>query len=233
MLTTTLMMPPPWARLPVHLRSFTVEQVRHRCADLPLPGMRSLGVDVSEPRHAATLVPIVDLDGEAAVAVTRRAATMTFHRGDWVFPGGRVDDVVDEGLEAAARREASEELGVPPSAIEIIGALDAHGPIVTGFVIHPFVGIIAAGTPLMPDPDEVGDLAVIPLARLLADGSYRTGSALPDHDPGPTAAVGPRRQLRLQTSNELPFFVVRDGDELWGTQGAILYDLLSHLVANR
>ena len=43
--------------------------------------------DVAEPRAAATLVPIVDVDGEAAVVLTKRPATMVHHRGDWVFPG--------------------------------------------------------------------------------------------------------------------------------------------------
>jgi 8-oxo-dGTP pyrophosphatase MutT (NUDIX family) len=188
---------------------------------------------VSAPRHAGVLVPVVDVDGEAAVVCTRRPATMTYHRGDWVFPGGRVDAAVDDNPEAAARREAAEELGVPQSAIEVVGALDAHGPIITGFVMHPFVGIIAPGIALAPDPREVDDVAVVALSRLLADGSYRLGSELPEHQPGPTAAVDAPRDPSAPSRGNLSFFVVRDGEELWGTQGEILYDLLAHLVHER
>jgi ADP-ribose pyrophosphatase YjhB (NUDIX family) len=176
------------------------------------------------------LVPIVEVDGEAAIVVTRRVASMTFHRGDWVFPGGGVEQDVDEVPEAAARREASEELGVPQSSIEIVGAFDVHGPIVTGFVIHPFVGVILPGVPLVPDPREVGEVAVVPLAQLLADGSYRMSSEYPHHEPGPAAAVSQRREPSDGRASEMPFFLVSEGAELWGTQGAILYDVLAHLV---
>jgi 8-oxo-dGTP pyrophosphatase MutT (NUDIX family) len=229
-LVTRFAIPPPWTALPAHRRTFTVEQVRRRCVDLPPPSQRTLGHDVSAPRDAGVLVPIVDLEGEAGVVCTRRPATMTFHRGDWVFPGGRVDAAVDDGPEAAARREAAEELGVPSAAIDVVGALDAHGPIVTGFVLHPFVGIVAAGTVLEPDPHEVDDVAIVPISQLLAPGSYRTDDELPDHEPGPTAAVGVRPAISNRTHGNLSFFVVRDGEELWGTQGEILYDLLAHLV---
>jgi 8-oxo-dGTP pyrophosphatase MutT (NUDIX family) len=176
------------------------------------------------------LVPVVELDGEAAIVCTRRPATMTYHRRDWVFPGGRVDATVDDGPQAAARREAAEELGVPGTAIDVVGALDAHGPIVTGFVLHPFVGILATGTVLRPNPHEVDDVAVVPISRLLAPASYRTDDQLPDHEPGPTAAVDALRDTSNRTRGNLSFFVVRDGEELWGTQGEILYDLLAHLV---
>jgi hypothetical protein len=119
---------------------------------------------------------------------------------------------------------------VPSTAIYVVGALDVHGPIVTGFLIHPFVGILAAGTALAPDPREVDEVAVVTLSRLLADGSYRTGGDLPNHEPGPTATVDTRRDPSTRAHRNLSFFVVRDGDEVWGTQGEILFDLLAYLV---
>jgi hypothetical protein len=119
---------------------------------------------------------------------------------------------------------------VPQSAIEIVGALDVHGPIVTGFVIHPFVGVVAPGVPLIPDPSEVGEVAVLPVAQLLADGNYWMSDEYPHHDPGPAARVNERREPSNRPTSDMPFFAVSETGELWGTQGAILYDLLAHLM---
>jgi 8-oxo-dGTP pyrophosphatase MutT (NUDIX family) len=176
-------------------------------------------------------VPIVDLDGEAAIVATLRPSSMTFHRGDWVFPGGRLDDTVDTSPEDAARREASEELGVPVDAIDVVAGLDLRGPIMTGFLIHPFVGILAPGTVLAPDPREVAAVEIVPLSRLLADGAFRTGSVMPGHDPGPAAETLRRPPDWQPTADSLRFFALPGGDELWGTQGDILFDLLAHLTS--
>src|SRR5439155_26522089 len=69
--------------IPSMQRDITVEQVRGRCTDLPPARRRDLGRDVSEPRDAATLVAITDVGTRAAVVVTRRPSTMTYHRGAW------------------------------------------------------------------------------------------------------------------------------------------------------
>ena len=52
-------------------------------------------------------------------------------------------------------READEELGIPAGRVDIVGQLDTHGPIVTGFVIEVFVGVIDGPAQLVPDPREV------------------------------------------------------------------------------
>jgi 8-oxo-dGTP pyrophosphatase MutT (NUDIX family) len=217
---------PPWGRLEPG-RVFTVADVRRRCESLPIPGRRFLGFEPAEPRVAGTLLPVVEVDGEAALVLTRRPSTMTFHRGDWVFPGGRMDTAVDKGPEDTARRETSEELGIPLDAIEVVGALDVHGPIVTGFVIHPFVGVLAPKTPLAPDPREVEETEIVPLSRLLTKGTYRVGQVAPDHVPGPTTP-GDRVGTGM---GQLQFFRIRDGEDLWGTQAEFLVEFLRHLAA--
>jgi len=210
-----------------------VEDVWQHCLRLPAPRLHSLGNEVVEPREAALLIPIIDLGGQAGVVVTRRPETMTYHRGDWVFPGGSVD-TIDQSIAAAARREVCEELGIPEDRLTVVGQLDSHGPIMTGFIIHAFVGVVVPGTALAPDPHEVAEVLVVPLSTLLDPASLRSGDTMPEHRPGPAAAspfgrpvpVPPRKH-----SGRLLFVRLGPADELWGTQAEILFNLLAHLTA--
>ncbi|MGE0879659.1 MAG: CoA pyrophosphatase [Acidimicrobiia bacterium] len=224
----------PWDGLNAAQRRVTVADVRECALRLPPAGVRPLRHDIplERVRTAATLVPIVDLDGEAAVVVTKRPATMKFHRDDWVMPGGRVDTGVDIDSAAAARRELHEELGVNPQRVDIVGRLDSHGPIVTGFIIDVFIGIVATGTAIRRDPHEVAEALAIPLSRLTEPGCYYEDDQVPDHDTGPVAtrAAVDTNTARMST---LRFFEIRPGELLWGTQGEILFELFTHLYAGR
>ena len=217
----------PWLALPTDRRRLTVAQMCKRCRSLPPPGTVAAAA-VADPLPAALLVPVIDHHGEAAVILTKRPSTMRRHGGDWVFPGGRVDER-DASSVAAARREAYEELGVAPDRLTVVGQLDSHGPIMTGFVIDVFVGTVAGGE-LRPDPDEVADVAVVPLSALMAEGAYYVDTVMPDHDPGPT--VG-RLLDDGEHARELRFFTFRDGELAWGTQANIIYQLLAHLTSPR
>jgi 8-oxo-dGTP pyrophosphatase MutT (NUDIX family) len=175
--------------------TITVADVRAACASLPAPGWQKL-FDLADPRPAALLIPVVDDHGEAAVILTKRSATMPSHRDDWVFPGGRLD-ATDTSHADAARRETAEELGVDPGAIEIVGQLDTRGPIITGYLIETYVGILST-TELAPDPREVAEVASVRLSALL-DAGFRAPIRA-DHDPGPLAGPNPVELHRLSSS---------------------------------
>jgi 8-oxo-dGTP pyrophosphatase MutT (NUDIX family) len=223
---------PPWGLLLEAARRFTLDEVRSLCAQLPPPRVHRIH-DVAQPRAAATLVPVVDIDGEAGVIITKRPATMLHHRGDWVFPGGRVDLDRDTTSSDAARREAEEELGIPAERVEIVGQLDTHGPIVTGFVIDVFVGVIDGTVPLAPDPREVSEVLTVPLSRFMVGASFAIGRLAPEHEPGPSADGAPTPSPRRDVAGGLASFALPNGDLLWGTQGEILFNLLDQLVALR
>jgi 8-oxo-dGTP pyrophosphatase MutT (NUDIX family) len=223
---------PPWALLREAARRFTLDEVRSLCAQLPRPLVHRLH-EVAQPRAAATLVPVVDVDGEAGVIITKRPATMLHHRGDWVFPGGRVDPAHDATSSDAARREAEEELGIPAERVDIVGQLDTHGPIVTGFVIEVFVGVIDGTVPLAPDPREVSEVSTVPLSYFMLGASFAVGRSAPDHEPGPSAGGAPTPSPGRDVAGGLASFALANGDLLWGTQGQILYNLLDQLVTLR
>jgi 8-oxo-dGTP pyrophosphatase MutT (NUDIX family) len=103
-------------------------------------------------REAAVLVPIVTYPERPAVLLTLRAGHLNAHSGQVAFPGGRIEP--GETPEAAALREAAEEVGLDPGIPEIVARLPEHitG---TGFRVTPVVGLVAPPLAIAPDPAEV------------------------------------------------------------------------------
>ena len=132
---------------------------RSRLTSRPLPAWphRAAGL-----KPASVAVCVVQADGVLSLLITRRAATMRNHAGQWALPGGRRDP--GETVEDAARRELLEETGVSVGPEAVLGLLDDY---VTrsGYVMSPVVvwgGLVSPG---MTGPAaEVAQIHVIPLA---------------------------------------------------------------------
>jgi 8-oxo-dGTP pyrophosphatase MutT (NUDIX family) len=95
---------------------------------------------------------VVDDEGPG-ILVTRRAAKLRAHPGQWALPGGRID--ADESVEQAALRELREEVGLSLDADLVLGRLDDYSTR-SGYRITPVVvwagGVVDA---MRPNPDEV------------------------------------------------------------------------------
>ncbi|MDQ3532636.1 MAG: CoA pyrophosphatase [Actinomycetota bacterium] len=115
-------------------------------------------------RAAAVLIPIV-AEPEPTLLFTVRTETLPSHKGQISFPGGSIDPS-DPTSEAAALREAEEELGLGPSAVRILGELDTVLTHVSGYIVSPFVGWIDKHPSLAPNPTEVARVLLVPLAQL-------------------------------------------------------------------
>jgi 8-oxo-dGTP pyrophosphatase MutT (NUDIX family) len=124
------------------------------------------------------LVPIVDrgLENPAGLTVllTVRAPHLKMHSGQVSFPGGRVDPQ-DASAEAAALREAGEEIGLDAGRVELLGRLPDYRT-GTGYLITPVVGILSPPFDLRPDPGEVSEVFEVPLAILLDPANHRLDS---------------------------------------------------------
>ena len=122
---------------------------------------------VSQPGRvvpAAVLVPIVSHPDEPSVLLTLRSPRLSSHAGQVSFPGGRMEP--GETPEAAAVREAAEEVGLDPRLPELIGRLPEHltG---TGYHVTPVVALLPAPLVLTPDPAEVAEAFELPLSTVL------------------------------------------------------------------
>jgi 8-oxo-dGTP pyrophosphatase MutT (NUDIX family) len=103
---------------------------------------------------AAVLVPLLDVDGDPHLVLTRRRSDLRKHAGEIAFPGGR-RDAEDADLSVTALREAEEEIGLPRSQASLLGELPPTSTFVTGYLIHPFVASIPAGLKWAPSESEV------------------------------------------------------------------------------
>ncbi len=121
-------------------------------------------------REAAVLVLLGPTPGREDVDVTllERASTLRHHAGQIAFPGG-ARDPDDVSLEAAALREAQEEIGLNPGAVELIGRLPAVHVAVSSFDVTAVVGSWPGEGALCPcDPAEVAAVHRVPLSVLTA-----------------------------------------------------------------
>jgi 8-oxo-dGTP pyrophosphatase MutT (NUDIX family) len=135
------------------------ESARNLSDGFRLPGREG------EPTPAAVLVPLINRPEGLAVLFTERSADLPDHPGQISFPGGRVEPE-DFDVEAAALREAEEEIGLPRDRVSVLGRL-ADYETVTGYRVAPVVGWIEPPFVVRADPIEVADVFEVPLAFLL------------------------------------------------------------------
>ncbi|HEX2030829.1 MAG TPA: CoA pyrophosphatase [Actinomycetota bacterium] len=160
--------------------------------------------------QAGVLVPVVDLPSPAVV-LTRRSDTVRDHKGEISFPGG-VRHAEDPDLLATALRETEEELGIAPSEVEVIGALPPTETVVTGYVIVPYVGMLAVRPEMRPSAAEIAEVLEIEVALLTKTER---------------AAGGPDPMGRFATW----FQYELDGHVVWGATGRIVHSFLKALRA--
>lgn len=130
-------------------------------------GGRERVVSRDPGRRAAVLLPIFDVDGHPHVLLTKRAETLPLHRGQVSLPGGRWEEE-DGSLTTTALRETHEEVGIPPSAVQVVGLLDDVNTMVTGYIVTPVVGLLPERPVPVPNPAEIGRVMEVPLGVILA-----------------------------------------------------------------
>ncbi|HVX23359.1 MAG TPA: NUDIX domain-containing protein [Acidimicrobiales bacterium] len=87
-------------------------------------------------RTAAVLVLLRDTPTGPRVLLTRRTPDLADYPGQLVFPGGATDPT-DSGPVATALREATEEVGLDPATVHVIGCLPPHVLPESGFLVIP------------------------------------------------------------------------------------------------
>lgn len=159
---------------------------------------------------AAVLVAMVD-GPEPGVLLTKRNERLSHHAGQVSFPGGRIDPH-DASPEAAALREAWEEVGLVPTHVELLGRLAPYAT-GTGFGIVPIVGLLTESVlgELHAEPAEVEEMFVLPLSVV-------------------TDPMAPHRE-RIERRGEWREYWVwpHARHHIWGATAAILVQLAERL----
>jgi 8-oxo-dGTP pyrophosphatase MutT (NUDIX family) len=160
-------------------------------------------------RPAAALLVLYPVDEAATLLLTKRSSGLPQHSGQVSLPGGAVD--AGEEVEAAALREAHEEVGIRPESVTVLGSLTPMHIPVSGFVLHPFVGTVDERPLLAAAPDEVSRIMEVRVTDLL--------------DPG--------RHCRTTYQNDgreydVPYFDL-DGEQVWGATAMILAEFAAVL----
>jgi 8-oxo-dGTP pyrophosphatase MutT (NUDIX family) len=139
----------------------------------PLEGdLAELRDEASIP--AAVLIAITDRAMPGVILTVRREHMRT-HAGQVAFPGGRIDP--GEDAVTAAIREAHEELGLDPDALELVDELEPYRT-VTSYIVTPVIGVVPPDLPLEPHEHEVADWFEAPLDHLLDPANQYQRSAL-------------------------------------------------------
>ncbi len=170
---------------------------------LPRRARRSL----DRPQRAAVLVPIVDDGGPLRLLLTRRTADLPTHAGQVAFPGGLVEAGEEDPIETALR-EAEEEIGLPPGAVEVLGLLDDFPTLSDTIAVTPVAGVLRRVPPLVAREAEVARIFDIPIADLLQRDRWTS------------------RQEARGGGLRLVHYFLHEGETLWGLSARIVLHLL-------
>jgi 8-oxo-dGTP pyrophosphatase MutT (NUDIX family) len=193
---------------------------RVTAADVSVAALRArIGTVLRRPRRvlspsdrvpAAVLVLFVYRDGVPALVFGKKTEDVPHHKGQFSFPGGVVQHSDGSAVETALR-EAREEIGLEPAAVEVLGMFDDMPTTVTNFIITPVLGLAVGAPVFRPDGREIERVIEIPLAHLLRPDAFRVEQWERD---------GVRRPVMVVSYGE---------DVVWGTTGRLLRDLLDAL----
>jgi 8-oxo-dGTP pyrophosphatase MutT (NUDIX family) len=169
---------------------------------LPLDGLAWDGrLGEGERPQAAVLVALTD-EAEPQVLLGRRAMHLPHHPGEVAFPGGK-REAEDATPWVTAKREAMEEVGLPPEVVHPLGEL---APLVTrtGFDVHPCIARVPAVLELVVDSGEFDNVFMLPLTIFADTEVFRLETMSVDGH-----------------SRQVPHYQVGE-DNIWGVTAAVL-----------
>lgn len=137
--------------------------LRHFNLAAPSPTRFQQGLPLAP---SAVLVPLYETADGIDVVFTTRSRHLRHHGGQICFPGGRYEQD-DQVLVQTALREFEEELGVSQDSVDVVGQLPDM-PVVSRFMIRPYIGFLTQRPQWQPDPNEVEDVFTVPLHELIA-----------------------------------------------------------------
>lgn len=176
------------------------------------------------------LIPLIKIEDAWHLIFETRAYHMRAQPGEICFPGGMVES--EETPRQAAIREASEELGIDTTQIEVLGPTDF---ILTPFgsLLYPFVAIVHVDgiKTLTPNPSEVDHIFTVPLDELsvqnpekhLLKTQYLLQGDFPYHK------IQNGTEYHWKTGEHVVYFYTYQDKIIWGLTANILKSFIEQL----
>ncbi|WP_300672190.1 CoA pyrophosphatase [Desulfoluna sp.] len=185
--------------------------------------------------HSSVLAPVVWVDGDLHLLFQTRTEGIR-QGGEISFPGGGFDPGKDSDLQATALRECSEEMGIAPEQVKIIGQLDTMITSV-GVTVSCYLGLLDDGAleTMTINKDEVAAWFTLPLSyfektdpevhhvRLMVEPHY-------DHPKKGRVTLLPAEELGLPRRYHKPWGGLTREVYLWKTPHGILWGITAELV---
>lgn len=182
----------------------------------------------------AVLVPLVEREGKLHLLYEVRAWSMKRQPGEVCFPGGRME--LGEDPVTCALRETQEELGIPASAVRVLGELDFIGNR-SNFIMYPVLGLVEAEAvnAMRPNPAEVEETFLVPLDYLMKGPELEYEYRLrPEFGPDfPFEQLGIPRTYSWREGRESGPVYPWGGHVIWGLTGRITRHLITLMGANQ
>ena len=160
--------------------------------------------------QASVMVLFLYANNTISLLLTKRSEKLNDHAGEICFPGGRWAPE-DKSLTCTAFRETHEEIGVNKERIEVIGFLKSV-PTLTGYLIHPVIGVLDSDSSITIDPSEVDSYFLAPLSFFLYTNNKK-------------------KKLHHIKSIKIPVYEYQfEGYRIWGATAAIISSLCKTLI---
>ncbi len=158
-------------------------------------------------KKSAVLILLTD---NMDVLFTLRSNKLRKHSGQISFPGGRQDP--NETDEQTALRETEEEVGLPPSNLEVLGTLSQLYVPPSDNVIQPVVARLSEPCPIRVNPDEVDEAFFVNLDKFRGDEQLKVKNTIYKGKP-----------------YSYPYWDIHPKVPLWGATAIIMSEFM-HLV---
>lgn len=175
---------------------------------MPFGGQKRFPIP-EKSRKSSVLLLLFPEAGQCSLIAIKRSLDGGVHSGQIAFPGGKIEPS-DASPEAAALREANEEINLSAQDVQILGRLSSLYIPASGFEVFPIVAFSPVYPPgLRPSEAEVAEILTLSLPAII---SQKT-----------SAHVRPSSRPDLLV--EVPGYLLSEHHFLWGASAMILSEL--------